>query len=99
MTITTYREALAEAWPRHKSRVRTALLATLTLGLAPYFPHAHVWKQLMNIVHGTLTEPLDIFDLVLHGTPWVLLIVFVGRFLCDGVCNKTERRDARVSEA
>jgi hypothetical protein len=94
---TSVRAALAEAWPRHKGRITWALFASLTLGLAPFFPHAHVWKQLMNLVHGTLTEPMDIFDLVLHGTPWVLLLVFTGLFSCDGVCNHTEHRAPRAS--
>ena len=80
----SYREALAEAWPGHEGRLGAALLGTLTLGLAPYYPHAHVWKQLVNLAHGTLTEPIDIFDLVLHGTPWLALFAFLAHFLRDG---------------
>lgn len=79
----TFRRALRSAWPDHARFLKPALLASLTLGLAPYYPHAHVWKQLVNLARGTLTEPMDIFDLVLHGTPWVFLFVFGGRFLAD----------------
>ena len=81
----TFRAALRLAWPDHARFLKPALLASLTLGLAPYYPHAHVWKQLVNLARGTLTEPMDVFDLVLHGTPWVLLFVFGGRFLTDAV--------------
>ena len=71
--------ALAVAWSRHRGRVTVAALASLTLGLAPFVPHAHVWKQLVSLAHGTLTAPMDIFDLVLHGAPWVALLVTLGQ--------------------
>jgi hypothetical protein len=76
-------ERLRARWPEHKGRVTAAGIATLTLGLAPYYPHAHVWKQLENIWNGTFTEPLDQFDLVMHGAPWVALFFFAGRWLVD----------------
>ena len=50
------------------------LLACLTLGLAPFSPH-HIWEKLQMLSKGELVRPLDWFDLVLHGTPWVLLIM------------------------
>lgn len=50
------------------------ILACLTLGLAPFAP-PHIWEKLQMLVKGRLVRPLDWFDLVLHGTPWVLLIV------------------------
>lgn len=49
------------------------VIAALTLGLAPFLPEPHVWEKLKMLVAGTLTRPIDIFDLVLHGTPWALL--------------------------
>ena len=48
------------------------ILACLTLGLAPFTP-PHVWEKLQMLAAGALTRPLDIFDLVMHGTPWILL--------------------------
>jgi len=44
-----------------------------TLGLAPYSPQPHVLEKLAMLFTGTLSRPIDIFDLVIHGTPWVLL--------------------------
>ena len=50
------------------------IVLCLTLGLAPFKPEPHVWQKLSMLVSGELTRPLDMFDLVLHGTPWILLI-------------------------
>ena len=49
------------------------VMVALTLGLAPFFPEPHVWEKLKMLADGTLTRPIDIFDLVMHGTPFVLL--------------------------
>ena len=51
------------------------IVASLTLGLAPFLPEPHVWQKLKMLAAGTLHKPIDIFDLVLHGTPWVLLML------------------------
>ncbi len=50
------------------------ITACLTLGLAPFAP-PHIWEKLQMLVKGQLVRPIDWFDLVLHGTPWVLLII------------------------
>ena len=50
------------------------ILLCLTLGLAPFNP-PHIWEKLQMFFRGKLVRPIDWFDLVLHGTPWVLLIV------------------------
>ena len=51
------------------------ILAALALGLAPFFPEPHLWEKLKMLASGTLTRPIDIFDLVMHATPVVLLIL------------------------
>ncbi|MCB1547910.1 MAG: hypothetical protein KDJ41_08790 [Hyphomicrobiaceae bacterium] len=45
----------------------------LTLGLAPFVPEPHLWEKLKMLAAGTLRKPIDIFDLLMHATPWVLL--------------------------
>jgi hypothetical protein len=50
-----------------------AILAALTLGLAPFVPEPHLWEKLKMLVSGTLVRPLDWFDLVLHAAPWLVL--------------------------
>jgi hypothetical protein len=49
------------------------VVAALALGLAPFAPEPHLWQKLKMLPSGTLTRPIDIFDLVLHGAPVVLL--------------------------
>ena len=57
----------------------TFVLVSLTLGLAPFFPEPHLWEKLKMLAAGTLYRPIDIFDLLLHGLPWVGLMVKVCR--------------------
>jgi hypothetical protein len=45
------------------------------LGLAPFAPEPHLWQKLKMLLAGTLTRPIDIFDLFLHGAPLVLLVL------------------------
>ena len=56
-----------------------AIIAALTLGLAPFFPEPHIWEKLKMLVAGDLVKPIDIFDLVLHAAPWLLLLLKVLR--------------------
>ena len=49
------------------------IVACLSLGLAPFKPQPHIWEKLNMLMDGTLSAPADIGDLLLHGTPWVLL--------------------------
>ncbi len=51
-----------------------AVVAALTLGLAPFLPEPHIWEKLKMLAAGTLVRPLDIFDLVLHAAPWLVLV-------------------------
>jgi len=49
------------------------IVACLTLGLAPFMPEPHIVEKLRMLMRGTLSRPIDWFDLVLHAAPWVLL--------------------------
>ena len=51
------------------------IIACLTLGLAPFFPEPHVWEKIKMLFAGELTRPIDIFDFILHGIPWLLLVM------------------------
>ncbi len=54
-------------------------LAALLLGLAPFFPEPHLWEKLKMLAGGTLSRPIDIFDLFMHSGLIVLLIVKLAR--------------------
>lgn len=45
----------------------------LTLGLAPFVPEPHIWQKLKMLAQGDLKKPIDIFDLLMHGAPFILL--------------------------
>ena len=49
-------------------------LVAVVLGLAPFVPEPHLWEKLKMLAAGTLSRPIDIFDLLLHGAPLLLLI-------------------------
>ena len=53
----------------------TVILFALLLGLAPFRPEPHVVEKLRMLFDGTLHRPIDIFDLILHGAPWVVLVL------------------------
>lgn len=50
-------------------------LGALLLGLAPFAPEPHLWEKLKMLADGTLSRPIDIFDLLLHGALPVLLLL------------------------
>ena len=50
------------------------ILASLTLGLAPFVPEPHIWEKLKMLVAGDLVKPVDIFDLLMHAAPIALLV-------------------------
>lgn len=56
-----------------------AVFLCLTLGLAPYRP-PHLVEKLRMLGEGSLTQPLDWFDLCLHGSPWLLLLAKAAQF-------------------
>ncbi|MDX1327634.1 MAG: hypothetical protein R3299_07980 [Arenibacter sp.] len=50
-------------------------LLCLTLGLAPYFPQPHLFGKLQWVLGGAKgMQPMDWFDLVFHGFPFLLAL-------------------------
>ena len=64
-------------------------IIALTLGLAPFSPQPHVLEKLGMLFSGELSKPIDIFDLLLHGAPWVLLAIKLVR---QGVVQMNSER-------
>ena len=52
----------------------TIIILCATLGLAPFTP-PHIIEKLQLLFNGNLTRPLDWLDLLIHGTPWFILIL------------------------
>jgi hypothetical protein len=49
------------------------VLIALWLLVAPVVPEPHLMEKLRWLMRGELTRPLDIFDLLLHSVPALLL--------------------------
>lgn len=65
-----------------KDNWKLFLLASLTLGLAPFNP-PHILGKLQWILGGNAfsaehgMQGQDWFDVLLHGSPWVLLLISI----------------------
>ena len=53
----------------------TLLLPAVLLGLAPFTPEPHLVEKLRMLSQGALHKPIDIFDLFMHGTPALLVVL------------------------
>ena len=51
------------------------IIAATLLGLAPFVPEPHLWGKLKMLLNGSLVKPLDIFDLLFHGSAPLLLAI------------------------
>jgi hypothetical protein len=60
---------------KEKDLFRLSLIASLTLGLAPFVPEPHIWKQILNLTLGRPMYTLDWIDVAMHGAPWLLFII------------------------
>ena len=58
-----------------KTRYTLFLIGSLTLGLAPFTPMPHLFEKFGMLFAGELTQPVDMFDLLIHGTFPALLII------------------------
>ncbi len=57
------------------------IVLSLFLGLAPFFPEPHLVEKIRMLQAGELSRMIDIFDLILHLTPWILLIIKISMML------------------
>ena len=62
------------------------IVASLFLGLAPFFPEPHLVEKFRMLMQGTLKRPIDIFDLVFHLSPLILLAL---KLLTEGLPGRT----------
>jgi len=59
------------------------VIAALLLGLAPFLPEPHLLEKLRMLVGGTLVRPIDVFDLLWHAAPLLLLGLKLARMARD----------------
>jgi hypothetical protein len=61
------------------------LILAFTLGLAPFDPEPHVIEKIKWVLSGAEgMRFIDWFDLLMHGTPWVMLVVTLVKWLKQG---------------
>ena len=58
--------------------VPLAIVAAL-MALAPFQPEPHLVEKLKMLAAGTLARPIDIFDIVIHAAPLVLVALKLWR--------------------
>ena len=51
------------------------IVFTIMMLAAPIRPMPHVVEKIIMLTNGTLTRPVDVFDLVFHLFPLILLIL------------------------
>jgi len=57
-----------------KSKLYLGIVGSLTLGLAPFYPAPHIIGKVKWLLGGAKgMQPMDWFDLLMHGAPWVYL--------------------------
>lgn len=62
--------------PTARDQLTAPLVASLTLGLAPFSPEPHILGKLRWVAGGAVgMEAADWFDLFMHGAPWLWLLV------------------------
>ncbi|WP_439110750.1 RND transporter [Lentibacter sp.] len=50
------------------------LILVVFLGFAPFVPEPHIWEKLKLLFAGELRAAVDVFDLVMHGAPFLLAL-------------------------
>ena len=70
-----------QAFLKWLDRAPLFLLIALAVWMAgaPFTPEPHLVEKLRLLFQGALTRPLDIFDLLMHAAPSVLLAVKLAR--------------------
>ncbi len=56
------------------------IILTIFLGTAPIGGQPHLLEKITMLMAGKLVKPLDIFDLLMHATPLILLALKTIRY-------------------
>ena len=82
---------------KKKNNIVIALLASLTLGLAPFFPEPHLFGKLRWVLGGANgMEVMDWFDLVMHGAPFVWLLIELGKYFITKKRSEKQKKGLKA---
>ena len=82
-----------------KQQYTLAILASLSLGLAPFLPEPHLFGKVRWIIGGAEgMQAMDWFDLAMHGAPfgflfWLIINDMVSLFRKTVTNDKSQRID------
>lgn len=65
------------------------IILAIFMGMAPFGAEPHLIEKWRMLMSGTLIKPLDIFDLLMHSTPLILLMIKSVIFLKNTQNSKT----------
>lgn len=51
------------------------LIIAVLLAIVPITPEPHLVEKLRMLFQGTLSRPIDIFDLLMHSAPLILITI------------------------
>ncbi len=51
------------------------LIIAVMLGIVPITPEPHLVEKVRMLFQGNLTRPIDIFDLLMHSAPLLLITI------------------------
>ena len=57
------------------------VIIAVWMAVAPISPQPHLIEKITMLFNGELVKPLDIFDLLMHGTPQIILAIKVLRLV------------------
>jgi hypothetical protein len=80
-----------------KQKYTLAILASLSLGLAPFFPEPHLFGKVRWIIGGADgMQVMDWFDFAMHGAPfaflvWLIISDLISLFRKPAIDNNAKR--------
>jgi len=78
---------------KYSSTLIFSIIASLTLGLAPFFPEPHIVGKIRWIAGGAHgMKAIDYLDFLMHGLPWILLIYTLIRIIINQM-NRSNNLD------
>lgn len=71
---------------KYKSQLLNALLFCVVPGLLPFSAEPHIVGKVRWVMGGAVgMQPMDYFDLVLHGSPFVYLVYVLVKMLRESL--------------
>lgn len=71
---------------KYKSQLLNALLFCVVPGLLPFSAEPHIVGKVRWVMGGAVgMQPMDYFDLVLHGSPFVYLVYVLVKILRESL--------------